>query len=142
MTRDEILSATPKWLNKKAAEAMGWKFIDPIIENSNSIGIDEYCYESIDGIFEGKIVLVNKKREYKVWNPAEDIRDAWELVDFIGAKGYHFEVERNPCENHNYASAFGILKFPFKEYGSYGKTASEAITKAFLLACLEVDNGK
>jgi hypothetical protein len=106
MTREEILTATPEWLNEQSCLYMGM----------------------VPGI-----------PETGPWNPAEDIRDAWTLVDSMRKDGAYLSLNYRAGIFPEICEKLGwIAKFRFLGAHAIGETAPEAICKAFLLACLEV----
>lgn len=112
MTREEINSATPEWLNDRAArKAYGFTV---------------------------------KQAHHMVkagWNFAEDIRDAWKLVDLMHKNGDYLSLGYQSGIFPEICDRLGwIAKFRRSEVYAVGDTAPEAITKAFLLAIMEPGN--
>jgi hypothetical protein len=132
MTREEINSATPEQLNLKTLEALGIELVET---------------ESDEGTIRiGEAILVKEHLAYRnigkelcitnggVWNPAEDIRDAWKLVDFIHKDGDYLSLEYQIGVFPEISKLGWIAKFRCSEVYAVGETAPEAICKAFLLA--------
>lgn len=98
MTKNDILTATPEWLNEYTCLEMG---------------------------------MVPGLPETADWNPAENIRDAMELVEYLG-----------DCLHLTQHGTQGVWEAWFcgqqpRSNSGHGKTVSLAITKAFLLAHLK-----
>jgi hypothetical protein len=126
MTREEILSATPEWLNLKTLEILGIELVgtesdEGKIRIGEAILAKEHlAYRNIDK----ELCITNGG----VWNPAEDIRDAYQLeekVKEMGIQGkYCDELDTICCQMEG-------LKFDF---WNCIHATPEQRTKAFLLA--------
>jgi hypothetical protein len=86
MTREEILTATPEWLNEQTAIAMGWpraEIKDYLSDEYINLVIGKNIYFHIGE--NGRIYRIGMGMmdEDAAWNPSEDIRDAWELEEKI-----------------------------------------------------------
>lgn len=109
MTRDEILTATPEWLNEQAARK-AYNFTVKQAHHMVKAG----------------------------WNPAGDIKDAMKLADLMHKNGDYLSLEYQAgvfpeiCNKLGWAARFRRAWV----YAS-GETAPEAITKAFLLAMMD-----
>jgi len=137
MTREQILTATPEWLNEQTLKPMGIELV--------RTGSDE------DTIRLGDAILTKKQLAYRnvdkelcitsggAWNPAGDIRNAFALVDLMHKNGDYLSLDYQAgvfpeiCEKAGW-----IAKFRHSGVYAIGDTASEAICKAFLLAYVEV----
>jgi hypothetical protein len=143
MTREEILNGTPEWLNEQTLKQMEIEIVDLETEEGkirlvNAILTKKrLAYRDIDG----ELCLTDSGK----WNPAEYIQDAMELQKFMDEKGFWLRLDSPFSPESEWFAGFtphdmtGWNGRP--DYQKSGKTASEAITKAFLLACLEVENG-
>jgi hypothetical protein len=135
VTKNDIITATPEWLNERAANVLWENFQPTNNEEESNIAIHKkYWYRATNGMFEGKIVFV-EDGIFKVWNPAEDIRDAWTLVDSMHKDGDYLSLEYQAGVFPKTPRKLGwIAKFRRSEMYAFGNTAPEAICKVFLLA--------
>ena len=135
MLREEILTATSEWLNLKTLEALGIELVDT---------------ESDEGkIRIGEAILAKEHLAYKntdkelyitnggIWNPVEDIRDAYQLEEKIKEMGFQakyadilYDEELGyPIRKNWHESMFDRLH-----------ATPQQRCKAFLLAMMEPGN--
>jgi len=127
MKREEILNAAPEWLNEQALKCLGVEYTeDPEIVGNAIVGNVEPCW--IKGL-SGKMMIV-KKGCNSDWNPAEDIRDAYQLEE----KVKEMNLEAKYCDELDVLAS--LKEGNKRAYWNAVHATPEQRCKAFLLACL------
>jgi len=134
MTREEIINGTPEWLNEQTLKYLGIEYTDePEVLGRAIAGSYESCWYKNS---EGKIGIV-RKGQADGWNPAEDIRDAYELEGKVRKMGFQakyadilYDEELGyPIRKNWHESMFDRLH-----------ATPQQRCKAFLLAMMEPGN--
>jgi hypothetical protein len=110
-------------INKRCAELLGWTY--KLIDGLPVWAVPADKSKFPEGTFWKTIVAV------KNFNSAEDIKDAWMLIEFAWKKGFYVEVGQQNISGE-YQCMFEHKEIRDNWWASVEKTAPLAISLAFI----------